>query len=90
MEHLIIVHAFTSDEEGDHYLDDPVPPGTPVRWTAYERIDQPGGEILSPWEADAETFEDIRAAALNRAAEIGLDPIWSIRVEHYPEDVYAD
>ena len=86
--HSIIVHAYTPDRDGDHYLDDPVPVGTEVRWTAWERIvDRVGGDIQNPWEVDSQFYDEVVKLARERIREVGLT-MDDLFIEHDPSDVY--
>lgn len=73
----IMMHAFTTDEDGDEHYADGDPPN--ARWTAYARTypDQ-AGMFSSVWEEDFENYDDARRGAEAFADSINLDhkDIW--------------
>jgi hypothetical protein len=81
-EHLIIMHAFTVDAEGEHYLDERVPKGTPVLWTAYERRLPEGS--MDDWVFEEGDYERVLREAQAKAEELGVE----LRIEHHPDEVY--
>lgn len=85
-QHIIIVHAFRPDtnEYLEHH-DVPVPVGTPVAWTAYERHMIDGEDQPDTWDFEEGTFKEVIDAAYAKSMELGNI---EIRVEHEPDEIF--